>query len=489
GAMAGAGILKGLLALFVALNWLTTTSGAYQIWYAAGDALFNFLPIFLAFTAAKRLKVNQFVAAALAAALVYPAMVTVASKSLTLHFFGIPVIPTTYTSSVIPILLAVWLLSYLQPVLDKIFPDAVRNIFTPLFSLMIIVPLTLIVVGPIGSGISNLLAGAVSGLYNFAPVIAGVIMGAFWQVFVIFGVHWTFVPVMMNNIAKMGYDPLLPILSAAVLSQAGAALGVFLKTKDKKQKALAGSGVVTGVFGITEPIIYGITLKMKRPFVCAVIAGGIGGAIIGLFQARANSFTLPSLLALPTYLGKGFDGVLIGIAVAFFLAAILTYLFGFSKETAIAAETNNNEVMSPIEGTVIPLKSVHDEVFSSEAMGKGIAIVPINGNLKAPVSGTVSAVYPTGHAIGLISDQGAEILLHIGIDTVKLNGKYFETLVKKEQHVNVGDALVSFDLEKISADGYEPTIMMVITNSKDYEVNVTTETAATDNWLLRLKQK
>lgn len=489
GAMAGAGILKGILALFVALNWLTTTSGAYQIWYAAGDALFNFLPIFLAFTAAKRLKVNQFVAAALAAALVYPAMVTVASKSLTLHFFGIPVIPTTYTSSVIPILLAVWLLSYLQPVLDKIFPDAVRNIFTPLFSLMIMVPLTLIVVGPIGSGISNLLAGAVSGLYNFAPVIAGVIMGAFWQVFVIFGVHWTFVPVMMNNIAKMGYDPLLPILSAAVLSQAGAALGVFLKTKDKKQKALAGSGVVTGVFGITEPIIYGITLKMKRPFICAVISGGIGGAIIGLFQARANSFTLPSLLALPTYLGKGFDGVLIGIAVAFFLAAILTYLFGFSKETAIAAETSNNEIMSPIEGTVIPLKSVHDEVFSSEAMGKGIAIVPINGNLKAPVSGTVSAVYPTGHAIGLISDQGAEILLHIGIDTVKLNGKYFETLVKKEQHVNVGDALVSFDLEKISANGYDPTIMMVITNSKDYEVNVTTETAATDNWLLRLKQK
>jgi PTS system beta-glucosides-specific IIC component len=447
------------------------------------------LPIFLAFTAAKRLKVNQFVAAALAAALVYPAMVTVASKSLTLHFFGIPVIPTTYTSSVIPILLAVWLLSYLQPVLDKIFPDAVRNIFTPLFSLMIMVPLTLIVVGPIGSGISNLLAGAVSGLYNFAPVIAGVIMGAFWQVFVIFGVHWTFVPVMMNNIAKMGYDPLLPILSAAVLSQAGAALGVFLKTKDKKQKALAGSGVVTGVFGITEPIIYGITLKMKRPFVCAVIAGGIGGAIIGMFQARANSFTLPSLLALPTYLGKGFDGVLIGIAVAFFLAAILTYLFGFSKETAIAAETNNNEVMSPIEGTVIPLKSVHDEVFSSEAMGKGIAVVPTNGNLKAPVSGTISAVYPTGHAIGLISDQGAEILLHIGIDTVKLNGKHFETLVKKEQHVNVGDTLISFDLEQISADGYDPTVMMVITNSKDYEVNVTTETAATDNWLLRLKQK
>ncbi|WP_057829820.1 beta-glucoside-specific PTS transporter subunit IIABC [Liquorilactobacillus cacaonum] len=489
GAMAGAGILKGLLALFVALNWLTTTSGAYQIWYAAGDALFNFLPIFLAFTAAKRLKVNQFVAVALAAALVYPAMVTVATKSLTLHFFGIPVIPTTYTSSVIPILLAVWVLSYLQPVLDKIFPDAVRNIFTPLFSLMIMVPLTLIVVGPIGSGISNILAEAVSGLYNFAPIIAGIVMGAFWQVFVIFGVHWTFVPVMMNNIAKMGYDPLLPILSAAVLSQAGAALGIFLKTKDKKQKALAGSGVVTGIFGITEPIIYGLTLKMKRPFICAVISGGIGGAIIGLFQAHASSFTLPSLLALPTYLGKGFDGVLIGITVAFFLAATLTYFFGFSKETTTIEEKEDNKIIAPVDGIIIPLKTVHDEVFSSEAMGKGIAIVPDKGNLKAPVNGTISAVYPTGHAIGLISDQGAEILLHIGIDTVKLNGKNFETLVKKEQHVSVGENLVSFDLEKIKSAGYDPTVMMIITNSKDYEVITTTETAAKSNWLLELKQK
>lgn len=488
GAMAGAGILKGLLALFVALDWMTKTSGAYQIWYAAGDALFNFLPIFLAFTAAKRLKVNQFVAVALAAALVYPTMVTVADKATTLHFFGIPVVPTTYTSSVIPILLAVWVLSYLQPLLDKIFPDAVRNIFTPLFSLMIMVPLTLIVVGPIGSGISNLLAAGVSGIYNFAPAFAGVIMGAFWQVFVIFGVHWTFVPVMMNNIAKMGYDPLLPILSAAVLSQAGAALGIFLKTKDKKQKALAGSGVVTGIFGITEPIIYGLTLKMKRPFICAVISGGIGGAIIGSFQAHANSFTLPSLLALPTYLGKGFSGVLIGIAVAFFLAAILTYLFGFSGQDAAQVKSDGlEEVVAPAAGTVIPLKSVHDEVFSSEAMGKGIAIVPTEGTLKAPVSGTISAVYPTGHAIGLISDQGAEILLHIGIDTVKLNGKYFETLVKKEQHVNAGDKLVSFDLDKIKAAGYDTTIMLVVTNSKNYEVNVTTETAAADNWLLKLK--
>ncbi|MCP9312403.1 PTS glucose transporter subunit IIA [Liquorilactobacillus satsumensis] len=490
GALAGAGILKGLLALFVALKWLNTTSGTYEILYAAGDGLFNFLPIFLAFTAAKRLKVNQFVAVALASALVYPTLVTIASKSQTIAFLGIPVIPTTYTSSVIPILLAVWVLSYIEPVLDRIFPEAVRNIFTPLFSLAIMVPLTMLVVGPLGSSIGNVLATAISAIYNFAPPLAGALMGAFWQVFVIFGVHWTFVPVMMNNIAKMGYDPLLPILSAAVLSQAGAALGIFLKTKDQKQKALAGSGVVTGIFGITEPIIYGLTLKLKRPFICAVIAGGVGGAIIGGFQAKASSFTLPSLLALPTYIGKGFSGVVIGIGVAFFLGALLTYFFGL-RGVSQQAETNSKEseqLIAPVAGTILPLTSVADEVFASEAMGKGIAIKPDDGHVTSPVAGTVSAVYPTGHAIGLISDQGAEILIHIGIDTVKLNGKYFETKVKKDQHVNPGDELVTFAPDKIAEAEYDNTVMLIITNSKQYTVATTAKTLAQDNnWLLKLQ--
>lgn len=487
GALAGAGILKGLLALFVALNWMNTTSGTYEILYAAGDALFTFLPIFLAFTASKRLNVNQFVAVALASALVYPTLVATATKAQTLHFIGIPVVPTTYTSSVIPILLAVWVLSFIEPVLNKIFPEAVRNIFTPLFSLVIMVPLTMIVVGPLGSSVGNILSSLVSSVYNFAPALAGAIMGAFWQVFVIFGVHWTFVPVMMNNLSKMGYDPLLPILCAAVISQAGAALGIFLKTKNKKQKALAGSGVITGIFGITEPIIYGLTLKLKRPFICAVIAGGIGGAIIGGFQVRASSFTLPSLLAIPTYVGKGFVGSLIGIAVSFVLGAVLTYLFGMGKADIQESDQNLDELSAPVNGTIIPLTSVKDEVFASEAMGKGIAIVPTNDKVTSPASGTISAVYPTGHAIGIISDQGAEILIHIGIDTVKLNGKYFETKVKQGQHVDQGEELILFDSEKIKASGYDNTVMMIITNTKRYEVETTKDTEADQNTVLTLQ--
>ncbi|MFC6200364.1 beta-glucoside-specific PTS transporter subunit IIABC [Lactiplantibacillus nangangensis] len=494
GALAGAGILKGLLALVVALNWLSANSGAYQIWYAAGDAIFYFLPIFLAFTAAKQLHVNQFVSVSLGAALLYPTLVSVMAKSATLHFFGIPVVPTTYTSTVIPILLAVWVLSYLEPLFDKLFPESVRNIFTPLLSLIVMVPLTMMVVGPIGGAISNALANGMMAVYNFLPIGAGLIMGAFWQVFVIFGVHWTFVPLMMNNIAKMGYDPLLPILSAAVLSQAGAALGVFLKSKDAKMKALAGSSVITAFFGITEPTIYGVTLKLKRPFYCAVAGGAVGGAIAGAFEVHASSFTLPSLLALPTYLGQGFVGELIGLAVAFVGAAVLTYFFGVTNEVPEAkvttTETGADTVMAPVEGTIIPLTSVKDEVFASEAMGKGLAIVPTNGEVKSPVTGTVSAVYPTGHAIGLTADNGAEILIHIGIDTVQLNGKYFETLVKQNAHVKQGDVLTKFDAAKIKAAGYDTTVMVIITNTNSYAaVEPTEATEAQGNWLLKLQPK
>lgn len=493
GAMAGAGVLKGLLALFVAVGWLQSTSGTYQIWYAAGDGFFFFLPLMLAFTAAKQLKVNQFVAVSLAAALLYPALATAISTPKGIDFFGIHVVPTTYSSSVVPILLAIWVLSYIEPVLDKIFPEAVRNILTPMVALMIMTPLTLLVVGPIGTSVGTILSSGVTAIYNFAPFLAGIIMGALWQVFVIFGVHWTFVPVMINNIGKLGYDPLLPILSVAVVAQAGAALGVFLKTKDKKLKSLAGSSVLTALLGITEPTIYGITLKLKKPFICATIAGAIGGAIAAAGGAQGHSFTLPSLLALPTYIGKGFISVVIGLSVAFFLAAVLTYLFGVTntvvaeKDTMKVTNLEGEQIMAPVSGTLIPLTSVKDEVFASEAMGKGIAIIPTDDIVKSPVNGTVSAVYPTKHAIGIISDNGAEILIHIGIDTVALKGKFFEQLVLQNEKVTVGQPLVKFDRNAIKHAGYDTSVMMIVTNTQTYEIKETTETEANNNWLLALK--
>lgn len=491
GALAGAGILKGLLALFVALGWLSAKSGTYLIWYAASDSVFYFLPILLAFTSAKQFKVNQFVSVAIAGALIYPSLASLVGKSAGMTFFGIPVVLMGYTSTVIPIILATWVLSLLEPILNRIIHESVRNILTPMLSLMVMVPLTLIVVGPLGTYVSDGLASGYTWLYSLAPLVAGLIMGAMWQVFVIFGVHWGFVPLMMNDFAKLGHDTLLPLLAPAVLSQAGAAFGVFLKSKNRKLKSLSGSSTITALFGITEPTIYGITLKYKKPFICAAISGGIGGAFVGAAQNQAMSFTMPSLLALPTYLGTGFTGMLIGISIAFILAAVLTYFVGFNEEISKsdrpAARFANEPlitkevVVSPVKGKTEPLNHVNDQAFASGALGKGMAVVPDEGVLKAPVAGTISAVYPTGHAIGITSDSGAQILMHIGIDTVRLKGKYFSTQVEQGQHVQRGQSLVTFDIDKIKEAGYDLTTSIVVTNSSDYLDVIGTDQAVAGN--------
>lgn len=499
-ALAGAGILKGLLALLVALKIFTPTSGAYQIWYAAGDAIFYALPIFIGFTAAKQLNVNPFVGASIGTALLYPSLVQVAAKGTTLSFFGIPVVPTTYVSTVIPIMLSIWALSYLQPLLNRLVPETVRNILVPMLELMIIVPLTLAVVGPIGSAIGNALAVGIMAVYNFAPTVAGAIVGGFFQVFVIFGVHWTLLPLTMNNIAKLGYDPLSPIFAAAVLAQAGAALGVFLKTRNIKMKTLAGSSAISAVFGITEPAIYGVTLKLKKPFYIAVGFGAIGGAIIGFSGVHASAFALPGILALPTYLGKGFTGEIIGLIIATIGAAIGTYFWGVpsqdqandnESQTVTKGSKNDDLIQAPVSGTIIPLANVEDDVFSSGAMGKGLAIIPTSDEIVSPANATVEAVYPTGHAIGLLDENGAEILIHVGIDTVELGGVGFQTLVKQNQEVKVGEPLIRFDRKAIEDAGYDTTVMVIITNTNQYANVVPTEQTQTANghWILELEPK
>ncbi|UQS82011.1 beta-glucoside-specific PTS transporter subunit IIABC [Bombilactobacillus folatiphilus] len=503
GAMAGAGILKGLLSLFVVLHWMTPQTGAYQIWYAAADGIFNFLPIILAFTAGKQMKVNQYVTVAIGMALVYPTMVNMKH----LDFFSIPVSKATYTSTVIPILLVVVVQKWLEPLFNKFWHESVRNILTPLCMLMILVPLTFLVVGPISNAISGFLAAIVLALYKHVRIFAGLFMGAFWQVFVIFGVHWAFVPVMMNDLHSLGNDPLMPLILPAVLSQAGAALGVFFKTKDDKMKGLAGSNTITAIFGITEPTVYGITLKMRKPFYCAMAAGGIGGAIVAISGAHANTVGLASILSLPTFISKGFGLSVVGDVVAFVLAAIATYLWGgvndqtktqtaseASASTTSTSSTNQEndgltELVAPVKGTILPIQSVDDPVFAQEAMGKGIAIVPEDQTVTAPIAGTVTIAYPTGHAVGITSDNGVEVLLHLGINTVELKGQHFELLVKQDQKVEVGTPLIKFDYEAIKKAGYDNTVMMIVTNSANYDVQLTTDTAADQNDLMTLTAK
>ncbi len=491
GAMAGAGILKGLLSLAVVLGWLTTKSGAYQIWWAAADGIFYFLPLALAFTAAKQLKVNQFVAMAIAAAMVYPNIVALVGKP-SIDFFGIPVVAANYTATVLPILLVVVVQKFLEPFFNRIWHESVRNILAPLCLLVVIVPLTMLVVGPVSSILSNGLATAIVSLNKSVPVLAGMILGGFWQVFVIFGVHWALVPVMMNNIALYGTDPMMPILLPAVLAQAGAASAVFLKARDAKMKSLAGSSTITALFGITEPTIYGITLKLKKPFYCACVAGAVGGIIVAMSGAGANVASLASVLSLPTYLGKGFGVSVIGDVVAFVLGVGLTLAFGginapAKNQAAGAVVADHAETLAaPVKGTLVALSDVPDEVFASGTMGQGIAIEPEEDVVKSPVAGTVSLVYPTGHAIGITSDKGAEILIHIGIDTVNLKGKHFKALIEQGQKVTVGTPLVEFDYQAIQAAGYAPTVMMIVTNSDQYQVETRSDGATDDDALMTL---
>ncbi|MBU8917847.1 beta-glucoside-specific PTS transporter subunit IIABC [Bacillus sp. FJAT-29953] len=480
GLMAGAGILKGLLLIAVNFGWLVNTDTTYTILYAAADAMFYFLPVLLAITTARKFGGNIFVAVTIAGALLYPSIVALKATPPEggIHFFGIPVTMMSYSSTVVPIILSIFVMSKLDIFFNKKIHESVKNFVTPLLLLVIMLPLTLLVFGPIGVNAGNAVAKAMVAAFAFNPILAGAIMGASWQLLVMFGIHWGLVPVFINNIAVHGRDGVKPAATASVFAQTGAMVGVMLKTKNKKLKTLAGSAAITGLFGITEPGIYGVTLPLKKPFIAGIIGAAIGGGIIGYAGTNAFASGAPGLLTLPIFYGpggQGFTGLIIGIVVAFLVSAGLTYVLGFEdpvEEEVTAPETgkaaSSEQIASPITGKVVNLSDVSDPVFASESMGKGIAIEPSVGRVVSPVNGIVTVAFKTKHAIGLVSEQGAEILIHVGIDTVQLDGKYFTSHVKQGDKVSVGDLLVEFDIEKIKQAGYEVTTPVIVTNSSIY---------------------
>ncbi|MBS4207063.1 beta-glucoside-specific PTS transporter subunit IIABC [Bacillus sp. FJAT-50079] len=482
GVMAGAGILKGLLLIANNVGWLDTAETTYIILAAAADSLFYFLPLLLAVTTARKFEGNVFTALTIAGALVYPSIINLKAEGIATTFLGIPVTMMSYSSTVIPIILAVIVMSKLEKVCQRFIHESVKNFVTPLISLVVMVPLTLIVFGPFGVNVGNAIADGIVAAFGFSPMLAGAILGASWQVLVIFGVHWGLIPVFINNIAVNGQDGVKPASTASVFAQTGAAFGVMLKTKNKKLKALAGSATLTALFGITEPAIYGVTLRLKRPFIAGVIGGAVGGAIIGQAGTKAFASGAPGLLTLPVFYGpggEGFMGLILGIVTAFVVSAILTYVLGFEDPVEVdetegspkgseTTEKNDEEILSPLDGKVIALSNVPDQVFSSEAMGKGIAIEPTSGRVVSPVNGKVSVAFKTKHAIGLVSDSGAEILIHVGIDTVQLDGKYFTSHIEQGDQVKVGDLLVEFDIDKIKEAGYQVVTPIIITNTPNY---------------------
>ena len=519
GPMAAAGMIKGLTAMCASFGWLAKTSGTYEVLYAIGDGFFYFLPLILAITSAKKFKVDRFTAITIGAAMCYPAMVAMNSSKKALFdlfngtflhsqvhatFLGIPIISMNYTSTVIPIILAVWVASVVERWCKKWIPTVVKTFLVPFVTLLIVVPLTFLIIGPLATWIGNALAAITSAVYNFSPVLAGILLGGFWQVFVIFGVHWGFVAVMMSNIAALGYDPILGLSLGASFAQIGVVLAILLQTKDQKLKGIALPAFLSGIFGVTEPAIYGVTLPRKKPFVLSCIAAGIGGGLIGFFGTKMymmggmGVFVIPAAIGPKTGVDMSVYGLMIAMAVSFVLGFILQIALGkksvdqaydekqaktvqevanqadaIAKAAPSLASTSDlnvsTELVSPLAGELLPLSEVKDEVFSSGAMGEGVAVEPSEGVLHAPADGKVVMTFPTGHAIGMKTSDGAEILMHIGMDTVNLQGHGFETLVAKGDEVKAGDELVKFDIDAIHAKGYVVTTPIVVTNSKDYE--------------------
>ena len=430
--LAGAGLIKALLTLTTTLGWLKEDSTTHTILNAAGDSALYFLPILLAITSARYFKANEMTAVALAGALVYPEIVALNDAGGPVTFFGVPVVMASYTSSLLPIIVAVWFQSRLQRWLTKILPSSIRNFSVPLLVLLIMVPLTLITVGPVTTAASNGIASLMNALFEHVPWVAGAVMGAFWQVFVMFGVHWGLVPVMIAQYNNPGFSLMAGPIFPAVLAQAAATLGVMIRTRSMKMRELAGPASLAG---ITEPGIYGVNLPLKRFFLYGCIGGAVGGVIVAAGNGATTSFVFPSLIGIPALINHGnLVLVFIGMAVAVVISLALTLVLGFKdpapdEPSPVVSEESDAEpttvLTSPMNGSAMPLENVADPVFSSGALGNGICIIPSDDHVVAPASGTVVTAMESGHAYGIKTDDGVEILIHVGLDTVNLKGGGF----------------------------------------------------------------
>ena len=486
--LAAAGILQGCLILINMAYPSFQSTGTYEVLSFISWAPFTFLPIFIAITASRHFKCNMFIAVACCAALVSPTWSEIAARIAggeNISFLGIALAETTYTSSVLPPLFLVWILSYVEKFVEKSLPDVVKSLFTPLLCMIIMVPLTIVAIGPVSDNLATAIANGYNSLYNFAPALAAAVIGGLWQIVVIFGVHWGVTPMCLANYDMYGMDTFQAFQTMVVVAQMGAAFGVFLKAKKMETKNVSLSAGITGIFGITEPAIYGVTLKYKKPFICGCVAGALGAVVASFFNVAYYAYAgLPGLLTVVNAINPenptSIMGIAIGCAIAVIGSIILVQIVGFGeeseevkediiKEVATTLLDNNKEIKNPLSGKVLPLSKVEDAVFSSGAMGNGIAIDPTDNKVYAPFDGTVEFIAETKHAIGLKSDDGVELLIHVGMDTVKMNGKGLDVKTKVNERVKEGDLLLEFDRNEIQKEGYSLITPVVITNSNNYE--------------------
>lgn len=484
-AITAAGMMKAVLALLTAFKLVTTDSQSYQIVNFMADSAFYFLPILLANSAAKKFKCNQYLAMMLGGMLLHPTFVTMVNTAkeagTSISVFGLPISLASYSSSVLPIILGVWFMSYVEPIADKVSPKAIKFFTKPLITAVVTGIVLLVVIGPLGYIISDKIGLAIKTLETYASWLVPTLIGGLTPLLVMTGTHYGLIPIGINNRMTMGYDTIIyPGMLASNVSQGGAALAVALKTKNSEIRQLASSAGITAVCGITEPALYGVNLRFKTPLYSSMIGGAVGGLFLGLFRVCNYSGGSPGFLTLPSYIGGdtmmnfvyACIGAVISVAVSFVSCLVL---YKDKEEVTVKEDENlqrslGNEIIiaSPMKGEIMPLNEVNDETFASEMMGKGVAIKPVDGKVVSPINGIVQTIFKTKHAIGLKSEDGTEILIHIGMDTVQLEGKHFKAYVKDGDKVKIGDTLIEFDTEAIEKEGYELTTPVIVTNTNDY---------------------
>lgn len=494
GPMIAGGIIKGILVILVTAGILTKTDGTYLVLYAAGDAILYFMPVIVGFTCGKVFDCNPYVTAVIGAAFLYPDLVSAVSAEGGITFLKIPVAATSYTNTFLPIVLASFVASKLEKLAKKFIPSMLQLMLVPTFVLAVTVPLSWIVIGPVMNTVSSWLSKGVFGIFGMSPLLGGTLLGAFWQLVVLLGLHAAFIPILMNNLFSQGYDPVNAVLGLTVWALAGVTLGYALKNKDPEKRGIGFGSLASALCGVTEPAIYSIALPNFKLFVCAWIGGGISGGILGALGGKMYTmagdglFRIPAMIN-PEGLDISFYGFIICALISFAVSAVLVFIMADSgveeaeqvaeqmdtdmnnhvlEENKMISDNKETIIYAPVSGKVICREDIPDETFASGIMGEGVGIKPEEEIIVAPFDGEITSVVDTGHAVGLTSFDGVELLIHVGVDTVKMQGDGFQVFVTEGQKVKTGEKLLKFDRDKIRKAGYSDTTAVLVTNSDDY---------------------
>lgn len=494
GPMIAGGIIKGILVILVTAGILTKTDGTYLVLYAAGDAILYFMPVIVGFTCGKVFDCNPYVTAVIGAAFLYPDLVSAVSAEGGITFLKIPVAAASYTNTFLPIVLASFVASKLEKLAKKFIPSMLQLMLVPTFVLAVTVPLSWIVIGPVMNTVSSWLSKGVFGIFGMSPLLGGTLLGAFWQLVVLLGLHAAFIPILMNNLFSQGYDPVNAVLGLTVWALAGVTLGYALKNKDPEKRGIGFGSLASALCGVTEPAIYSIALPNFKLFVCAWIGGGISVGILGALGGKMYTmagdglFRIPAMIN-PEGLDISFYGFIICALISFAVSAVLAFIMADSgveeaeqvaeqmdtdmnnhvlEENKMISDNKETIIYAPVSGKVICREDIPDETFASGIMGEGVGIKPEEEIIVAPFDGEITSVVDTGHAVGLTSSDGVELLIHVGVDTVKMQGDGFQVFVTEGQKVKTGEKLLKFDRDKIRKAGYSDTTAVLVTNSDDY---------------------